>query len=83
MNIDTMAFGAPGGAELGVILVIFLFAALFAMLLPTIAFWKICSKAGFPGALGLLMLVPIANIILPFYLAFAQWPILRANDRTY
>ena len=34
-------------------------------------------KAGFPGALSLLLLVPVANIIFPFYLAFAEWPALR------
>ena len=81
-----MSMSAPGGAELGVIivmLVFYLIAFLLTLVLPTVAFWKICSKAGFPGALGLLMLVPIANIILPFYLAFAQWPILRANDQTH
>jgi len=50
-------------------------------LLTIIPFWKICSKAGFSGALSLLMLVPIANIILPFYIAFADWPALRAVKR--
>ena len=83
--MDTMAFLAPGGAEWIMILVMlmaYLFAFLLALVLPTIAFWKICSKAGFPGALGLLMLVPVGNIILMLYLAFAQWPILKANDQT-
>lgn len=27
--------------------------------------------------MSLLMLVPIANVILPFYIAFAEWPVLR------
>ena len=45
--------------------------------LTVVPFWKICAKAGFQGALSLLMLVPIANIILPFYLAFAEWPALK------
>ena len=47
------------------------------LLLAIIPWWKICTKAGFPGALSLLMLVPIANIILPFYIAFTDWPALR------
>lgn len=38
-------------------------------------FCKIFSKAGYSWALGLLMLVPIANIIMLFVLAFAEWPI--------
>jgi hypothetical protein len=79
MSMDIMAYVAPGGIE-GLVI---LFASLFAFILPVIIFWKICSKAGFPGALGLLMLLPVGNIILMLYLAFAQWPILKANDRTY
>ncbi len=40
-------------------------------------FCKIFSKTGYSWALGLLMLVPIANIIMLFVLAFAEWPIER------
>ena len=40
-------------------------------------FCKIFSKAGYSWALGLLMLVPIANIIMLFVLAFAEWPVQR------
>jgi hypothetical protein len=65
-----------GPTELMIILVIIPFALLFAIL-PVIAFWKICEKAGFNGALGLLMLVPIANVILPLYVAFAKWPAFK------
>lgn len=40
-------------------------------------FCKIFSRAGYSWALGLLMLVPIANIVMLFVLAFAEWPIER------
>ena len=40
-------------------------------------FCKIFSRAGYSWALGLLMLVPIANIIMLFVLAFAEWPVQR------
>ena len=46
----------------------------FLVVLPV---WRICSKAGFPGALSLLALIPIANLFLLFFLAFADWPALR------
>ncbi len=36
---------------------------------------KIFSNAGYSWALGLLMLIPIVNIIMIFYLAFADWPV--------
>ncbi len=68
----------PGLAEL-VFMVIFLGFGLVALLLPVIAFWKICAKAGFPGPLAVLMLVPIVNVIFPLYIAFAQWPALRGQ----
>jgi len=55
----------------------FLGGVILGVLLAVIPWWKICTKAGFPGALALLMLVPLANIILPFYIAFAAWPALR------
>jgi len=39
--------------------------------------WNIFKKAGYHGAVGLLMLVPIANIIMLAILAFGEWPIYR------
>ena len=79
MSMDIMAFGAPGPIEILAVL----FISAFTFILPVIAFWKICSKAGFPGALGFLMIIPIANIILPLYLAFAEWPALRGDTQSY
>jgi hypothetical protein len=71
--------GCPGGAEL-LLIFVFIFSGVIGAILTIIPFWKILSKAGFPGPLSLLMLVPIANIVLPFYIAFAQWPVLK--DKT-
>jgi len=67
-------------AELSIIFIILPFALLFAIL-PVIVWWKICSRVGFSGPLGLLMLVPIANIILPFYVAFASWPAFKQEPK--
>ncbi len=39
--------------------------------------WKMFSKAGFSGWWSLLMIVPVINILLEYYLAFAEWPIHR------
>lgn len=38
---------------------------------------RICSRAGFPAALGLLSVVPLLNVVLLFVLAFAEWPAFR------
>lgn len=44
-------------------------------------FWRIFSKAGFNGALAILMLVPIINVVMIFYLAFSEWPSLRGGGQ--
>jgi hypothetical protein len=75
MSMDIIAFVMPGIAELFVIMLIFP----IVFILPVIVFWRICSKAGLPGALGLLILVPIVNFFLPLYVAFAEWPALRGD----
>ena len=72
--------GNIGTPELAIILIIALPLILLFACLPVIAFWKICSRVGFNGALGLLMLVPLGNIILPLYVAFAKWPALEQKS---
>ncbi|HZX23339.1 MAG TPA: hypothetical protein VFF18_07380 [Woeseiaceae bacterium] len=47
-----------------------------------IPFWRICQKAGYPGALGLLMVVPLVNIVFLYYLAFATWPAHKGEAPT-
>ena len=44
-----------------------------------LAGWRIYSKAGFGGILGLLFLIPIANFIALLYLAHSDWPIKLEN----
>lgn len=39
-----------------------------------IPFWRICTRAGFHGALSLLVLVPLINFAFFYFLAFAKWP---------
>ena len=61
-------------------IVFVLFIALFSLALTALMVWAYCrifSKAGYSWAFGLLMLVPIANIIIPLVLAFSDWPIAR------
>jgi hypothetical protein len=53
------------------------FLFLVIVLLFALIHCKIFSKAGYPWALGLLMLVPIANLVMLLVLAFGDWPIHR------
>jgi hypothetical protein len=43
--------------------------------------WRIFSRAGFEGIMGLLFLVPIGNLIALLYLAHQEWPIDRIKNK--
>lgn len=52
------------------------------ILLLFVAFWvyiwiRLVGKTGNNQWLGLLMLVPIANLVLLIWLAFSEWPLER------
>ncbi len=42
---------------------------------------RICRRAGFTPWLGLLILIPLANLILLWYVALARWPALPSSGR--
>jgi len=75
MQEDAIIQGIP--ILTGILFLIIAFVALIVTALQVLVFCKICSKAGYHWALGLLTLLPIANFILPIYLAFADWPVRR------
>jgi|SRR5205809_5621326 len=74
MNINNYTTTTTTNLIIGLVisLVIFIFAI--------IIWWRIFAKAGYSGALGLLMFVPLANIIVLLVLAFARWPIQKEVD---
>ena len=53
------------------------FIILFALCIYIVPMWVIVRKAGYPGALSLLMLVPVLNIIALWFFAFSNWPKTR------
>jgi hypothetical protein len=40
-------------------------------------FWRIVSKAGYPGIMCLLLFVPVVNFIFLWVAALSDWPIER------
>lgn len=42
--------------------------------------WKIFQRAGYSGAMSLLLILPIVNFIVLFWLAFSDWPALRGRQ---
>src|SRR5579864_2013963 len=73
-----MIYGSTGngitGALLGSFLVVLVISVAVTIFFA-IVYWKIFAKAGYSGAMGLLMFVPIANFIVLCVLAFGEWPI--------
>jgi len=75
VHVSQSTHAAPGFL---ILLMMFgIFFGLIAVAIKALIFCKICSKAGYSWALGLLILVPIANIIMAFYIAFADWPVQK------
>jgi len=57
---------------------IFLMVALIALVsiaVTIVPYWKIFTKAGFSPWLSLLVLVPVANLVILYVVAFSEWNI--------
>lgn len=50
-------------------------------LIPAIFACLIFAKAGYHWALGLLVLIPLANLIMLVYFALDRWPVLRELEQ--
>ena len=59
------------------LILLFVLVGLIILAIKLLIICKIFSKAGYSWALGLLMLIPLINIIMAFFLAFADWPVCR------
>jgi len=66
-------FGSVGLPELVVVAVISVLAIWPA--------WRICRKTGYSGVLGVGLCVPLVNLVVWLFLAFARWPIERELEQ--
>ncbi|MAL99814.1 hypothetical protein [Hydrocarboniclastica marina] len=57
-----------------------LLGMLITGIILVVPFWKICKKAGYPAPLSLLVLIPLVNLGLFYFLAFADWPVFRSQE---
>ena len=48
-----------------------------AIIFGIIIYWRIATKAGYAGALSLLMFVPLVSLVIIILFAFTEWPIER------
>jgi hypothetical protein len=65
------------GGALAPIIIGSLIFSVVAIIFSAVVYWRIFSKAGYSGAMGLLMFIPIANIVVLCILAFGEWPIYK------
>ena len=61
------------------ILLILLAVVIVGIIFVLVPYWRIFRKAGFPPALSILMIVPLVNIAMLYFLAFTDWPALKQN----
>ena len=66
-----------GNIGLPEIILIFCLCIIGMIIVLLVPYWRIFGKAGFPPALSLLMVIPLANIVMLYFLAFSEWPALR------
>jgi len=74
-------FAAVGPIIIIVVAIFLLLMSLAVLVIKAVVYCKIFHKAGYHWALGLLMLVPIACVIMPFVLAFGRWPIEKQLEQ--
>lgn len=45
--------------------------------------WRLCQRAGYPGVLGVLILIPLVNLALLYFIAFAEWPAEKSRSQNH
>ena len=66
------------GGPVEIILILFITCILLMFTaIKVFSFCKIFSKAGYSWAFGLLMLLPMSELIIPLILAFMDWPVCK------
>lgn len=75
-DAEAAAAGLAGLGCLAIVVLAVLGLAFFAF--SVYCWWRIFSKAGYSGAMSLLMLLPgIGLFVMVLILAFGDWPALR------
>jgi len=74
-------FAALGPIVVIIVAIFLLVVSLAVLAITAVVYCRIFHKAGYCWALGLLMLVPVACIIMPFVLAFGRWPIEKELEQ--
>lgn len=55
--------------------------ALVIAIIAVIPVWRICQRTGYPGWMGILILIPMVNLLLLYFIAFSDWPADKTRNR--
>jgi len=50
-------------------------------ILVVVPAWRICQRIGYSGWMGILILIPMVNLVFLYFIAFAKWPADKAGAR--
>jgi len=73
--LDHTSSGAAASAVAAMFAGSFLLVWIAFFVLFLVINWRIAAKAGYAGALSLLMLIPVFNFIVLLIFAFGKWPL--------
>ncbi len=62
------ALAGPMGAFFWILILV-------AVAISVTVYWRVATKAGYAGALSLLMFLPLVNLVMLLIFAFSEWPI--------
>ncbi len=74
---SVLAFGRVAGPMELMLILFITFIVLVLTAIKVFSFCRIFSKAGYSWAFGLLMLLPLSEIVIPLVLALIEWPVCK------
>ena len=77
MDLEELIAGGIGFGLLLVSVTVLLGILVFSIVVA----WQITARTGYPGVLGLLLFLPLANVVFLLVLAFGDWPIQKRLRR--
>ncbi len=74
---SVLAFSRVAGPMELMLILFIMFIVLALTAIKVFSFCRIFSKVGYSWAFGLLMLLPLSEIVIPLVLALIEWPVCK------
>ncbi len=74
---SVLAFSRVAGPMELMLILFITFIVLALTAIKVFSFCRIFSKAGYSWAFGLLMLLPMSEVVIPLILALIDWPVCK------